>query len=227
MAEEKSRKELLEEPDPFMVFVGKCFAFAKKHQMQMTAAAGTLLVLIIVISGVIYFKMKADDRASQLLGKAIAKLTAIQPSEASFIEYEATKKLFKDILDKYGSTGAGKAALLHYANLCYQTKAYDEAIKSYTEALDVFENKKEFKTPILSSLAYSYEGKENYEKAAAYFETIVADPNAVMNDQALFNLGRIYGKQGNTDSEKEMYSRIVAEYPDSMYFEIAKEKLAG
>ena len=47
-------------------------------------------------------------------------------------------------VDKHGSTGSGKAALMHYADLCYLTKNYDEAIKAYNQALDEFGDKTEF-----------------------------------------------------------------------------------
>jgi len=35
MSEEKSRKELLEEPDPFLVFVGRMMEFGKMYQIKL------------------------------------------------------------------------------------------------------------------------------------------------------------------------------------------------
>jgi len=227
MAEEQSRKELLETPDPFMVFVGRALEFAKKYQIQITIAAGALVIMFIAISGFIYFQQRAEDQASLLLGKALTKFKMIQQTDASFVEYEDAKKRFKDIVDKYGSTGAGKAALLHYSDLCYTTKNFDEAIKRYSEALDAFAGDPEFKSLILNGLAYSHESNGDNEKAAEYFEMIVSDESSAMVDQALFNLGRIYGQLGDAKLQKEMYNRIVAQYPDSMFFEFAKEKISG
>ncbi len=235
MAEEKSRKELLEEPDPFLVFVGQAMEFGKQYQKQIVAAVTTLLILVIAVYGVIYFKNKADDRAAVMLGKALSHYSAIlyrdpkimNPKPPTVAEYESVKKNFKEIVDKHGKTGSGKVALMHYADLCYLTKNYDEAIKAYNQALVELGDKTEFKSLILNGLAYSYEGKKDFDKAVTYFEKIASDKDAVMKDQAFFNLGRIYESLGKVKLMKEAFNRIVSDYPDSMYFELAKEKVAG
>jgi len=226
MSEEVSRKELLEEPDPFLVFVGNAMKFGREYQKQIIAAVGTVVVIALVITGVIYFKNKSEDRAAAMLGKALAQYNAIKKDETSFIAYEDLKKKFKNIIEKYGSTGSGKAALMNYADLCYLTKNYDEAIKTYNQALKVFENT-EFKSLALSGLAYTYEEKNDYEQAAKYFEMIAEDDAAVMKDQALFNLGLVYEKLGKTELQKKAYNRLLSEYPDSMYFDLASEKVLG
>ena len=226
MSDEKSRKELLEEPDPFLEFVGRMMEFGKKYQKQIIAAGGAVVAVAIVITGVIYYKNQSEDRAAMMLGTAIAKYNMIKKDESSFIAYEDVKKNFKNIAEKYGATGAGKAALMQYADVCYLTKNYDEAIKIYNQALDVL-GETEFKTLILNGLAYSYEGKEDYEQAAKYFEMITSEKSAVMKDQALFNLGRMYDKLGKPKLEKEAFGRLVSEYPDSMFFDLASEKITG
>ena len=226
MNEDKSRKELLEEPDPFLVFVGQMMEFGKKYQKQIIAAVGAVVAVAIVITGVIYYKNQSEDRAAAMLGTTIAKYNAIKKDESSFIAYEDVKKGFKNIAEKYSSTGAGKAALLQYADVCYLTKNYDEAIKIYKQALDVL-GQTEFKTMILSGLAYSCQEKEDYEQAIKYFELIAADEAAVMKDQALFNLGLLYGKLDKPEQEKEAFGRLVSEFPESMYFDLASEKIAG
>ncbi len=226
MSEEKSRKELLEEPDPFLVFVGQATEFIKKYQNQIIASVGVVVAVAIVITGVLYYNNQSENRSAMMLGKAIAKYNAIKKDESAFIAYENVKKDYKNIAEKYGSTGAGKVALMQYADVCYLTKNYDEAIKIYNKAL-VALGETEFKTMILSGLAYSYEGKEDYEQAAKYFDMIASDAAAVMKDQALFNLGRMYGKLQKSELEKAAFSRLVSEYPNSMYFDLANEKVAG
>ena len=56
---------------------------------------------------------------------------------------------------------------------------------------------------------------------------IASDDNAVMKDQAFFNLGRIYESNGKMKLMKDAFGRIVSDYPDSMYFELAREKVSG
>lgn len=233
MVEDKTRKELLEEPDPFIVFIGRVVDFAKKYQQQIVMTAMAVFIGAVVISGVVYFKRQTDDKAAALLGKAIAsyskithKTTGIQKTP-TVAEYEEARKIFKEVMDKYGSTGSGKAALLNYADLSYLVKDYDQAIKSYEKALNDFGGQPEFKNLILNGLASSYEEKQDLENAIKYFDLIVSGNNALMKDQALFNLALIYEKQGKKDKEVESYKRIISEFPDSTYAQIAKEKIAG
>lgn len=226
MSEDLSRKELLEEPDPFLVFVGRMLEFGKKYQKEIVAAVGAVVALAIVITGVVYYKNQTEDRAAVLLGTAMNKYNAVKKGDTAQAAYEEVKKEFKTLADKYRSTGAGQAALLQYADLCYLTKNYDDAIAGYEKALDALGNT-EFRTMILNGLAYTWEAKEDYAKAAGYFEKIVADDAAVSKDQALFNLGRMYGKLGKMDKEKEMYARLVNDYPDSLFFDLASEKITG
>jgi len=190
---------------------------------------------VIAIYGVVYFKNKAEDEAAVMLGNALAKYSSIlyqdpntlNPEAPTFVEYEDVKKNFKKIIDKYSGTGSGKVALMHYADLCYLTNNYDEAINTYNQALDEFGVNTEFKSLILNGLAYSYEGKKDVDKALTYFEKIASDENAVMKDQAFFNIGRLYESLGKVKLMKEAYNHIVSEYPDSMYFDLASEKVAG
>ncbi|RJP96099.1 MAG: hypothetical protein C4518_00555 [Desulfobacteraceae bacterium] len=225
MIEEKSRKELLEEPDPFLEFITRILEFGKQYQRQIAGAVCGVIALALVITGVVYFNKKTEDRAAIMLGKALAAYAAIE-KDAPPAALEESKKNFKDIMDKYGSTGAGKAALIYYADTCYSTKNFDEAINAYTKALDAFDDPG-LDNLILNGLAYSYEEKGDYEKAASYFEMIISDKNAAMVDQALFNLGRMDEKMGKPDQAKEAFARLVKEFPDSMYFSLASEKIAG
>ena len=235
MAEEKTRKELLEEPDPFLVFIGRVLTFVKKYQQQIVMAAMVVFIGAVAMSGMVYYQRHTEEKAADMLGKAILQYNSLvrkdpnilNPKEPSAAEYDGAQKAFQEIIDKYGSTGAGKAALLNCADLSYLAKKYDEAIKTYEKALDAFGDQAAFKNLILNGLAYSYEAKQDAENAAKYFNMIVSDESAVMKDQALFNLGRMYEKLGKTEQQTEAYKRIVAEYPDSMYFQLAKEKIAG
>ncbi len=228
MAEDKNKETSLPQPDQIEVYAKRILEFVKANQSAITVAVSAVVLAAVVISGVIYFQKRAEEKAQAMLGKAIVQAEAAQRGQASAAQYAGVKPKFEEIIKKYGSTAAGKAALLKYADLCYQTGDYDTAIEMYQNALDVYNNDEgEIKSFILNGLAYAYEGKEAYGQAADYFNRIVMDKSAIMKDQALFNLGRIYGEMGNSEKQRDAYNRIVSDYPDSMYYHLAKEKLAG
>jgi tetratricopeptide (TPR) repeat protein len=225
MAEEKSRKDLLEEPDPFMVFVGKAMTLVKTYQQQIVMAVIAVVLVALVISGVVYFRQKSEDRAAAMFGKAIAKYQGIMQNTPGFAALEEVKGDFKAIIDQYGSTGAGRSALIKYGNVCFEMKQYDEAIDSYEKALTAFKGQNDFAGLINTGLAYAYEAKGDVEAAEKYFNRVLSDPNAVAKDHALFNLARIYEKQGRAEQRDDILKRLVTEYPESIFYQPAKEKM--
>jgi len=56
----------------------------------------------------------------------------------------------------------------------------------------------------LNGIAYSCEGKKDYNSAAKYFEIIISGPDDEIKDEALFNLGRLYALIGNKDKETKI-----------------------
>ena len=94
-------------------------------------------------------------------------------------------------------------------------------------ALEALAGQPLFLNLIQMGLGLSFEAKGENDKAVAYFEKIIADPNSLMKDQALFNAGRVYGKLGKNEKRREAYEKIVSDYRDSLYVEIAGEYVSG
>jgi hypothetical protein len=74
----KTRKELLKEPDEFMTLTGKVIGFAVEHKTQLTYGLGIIhktqltyglgiiLALVIIVSGVRFFSIRAEKKASAI-----------------------------------------------------------------------------------------------------------------------------------------------------------------
>jgi tetratricopeptide (TPR) repeat protein len=227
MAEEKSRKELLEEPDPFMVFVGKIMNFVKTYQQQIIMAVIAVVLAAVVVSGVAYFRHKAEDRAAAMFGKAVLKYQAARQAKEGSAAFEGIKGDLKAVIDQYGSTSAGRAALIKLGDVSFELKQYDEAVAAYLAALNAFKDQDLFAGLIHSGLAYAYEAKGDMDAAAQHFNQVLSDPDAVGKDHALFNLARIYQQQGRTDQRVEALEQLVNGYPDSVFYQPAAEMLAG
>ena len=56
---------------------------------------------------------------------------------------------------------------------------------------------------------------------------IIKDNGALLADEALFNLGRIYAEMGEQNKSTDAYKKIISSHGDSMYIAIAKENAAG
>ena len=97
----------------------------------------------------------------------------------------------------------------------------------YDKSLKDFKNHPSIKTFILSGIGYNHEEKNDYKAAANYFEMIVSQSGAIMKDEALFNLGRLYAAMGENERSLTACKKIISDYTDSIYIELARERVSG
>ena len=222
-----TRKKLLKEPDEFITATGKMIRFVNKYKIQVLCAFGIFFAFIIIISGIRYFSDRAENEAFFLLEQGIAKYENIMKKNGLDQAYDDVKNDFKLILEKYSGKNGGKLARIIYANICYNTGDFDEAIILYRKALEDFDANQSLKNLTLSCLGYSYGEKKDYQAAIEYFEMIVSGAESIMKDEALFNLGWLYGETGKLDKSVSAYKKIISEFTDSVYYKLVKEKVGG
>ncbi|UCD89195.1 MAG: tetratricopeptide repeat protein [Desulfobacterales bacterium] len=223
----RSRKRDLEQPDEFITFWTKLFNFASENKVLLSGILGFFIVLIVVVSGSAYYLKTSEDRSFALLQYAINTYQTALGSNGPYKAYLEVDKEFQSILEKYPRRKGGKLARLIYANICYNADNYDKAIDLYLSSLADFQNEPYLKNIVLNSLGYAYKGKKDYQTAATFFEKVVAEANATLKDDALFHLGDLYAKMGYHDKSVEAFRKILSNHTDSMYIEIAKEKVKG
>ncbi len=228
MAKKKiSRKELLKKEDEFLTFSARVLKFVLEHKVQIASIAGLFIGLGLLVSTIQYFSNKSENKSFALMKEGLFKyeeaLKDKEPKEA----YLGVKPDFEQIMNEYAGKQGGKLARIVYANISYNGGEADTAIDLYEKALNDFGDNLSLRNFILSGLGYAYEAKKDYAKAIEYFKRIDASSNPTLKDEALFNLGRLYAETGEKDKSREAYKKLIADYADSMYIEIAKERVAG
>ncbi|MFC1798947.1 tol-pal system YbgF family protein [Thermodesulfobacteriota bacterium] len=221
------RKELLKTEDEFITFSSRLLQNIIRYKLQVLCAIGGVFLLVVIFSGVRYFSIQKENEAFAQMEESFFKYQNALNKNKTAESYDIFQADFQRILDKYSGTKGGKLARVIFANMCYNAGNYDRAVALYHKALKDFDDSMSIKGFILSGLGYAYEGKKDYPTAAKFFEEIVSSPEAVMKDEALFNLGRIYASMGEADKSITSYNKIVSEYTGSIYHSLAKEKLSG
>ena len=222
-----TRKQLLKGPDEFISFSSKLLQFAIKYKVQISFALGAIALLVIVVSGIRYFSNRAENRAFALLEQAIAGYDSIVKNDGPEKACRDIGQDFDFIIKKYSRRDAAKLARLIYANICYNAGDYEKATALYDKSLKDFKNYPLIKTLILNGIAYNHEEKNDYKAAANYFEMIVSQSGAIMKDEALFNLGRLYAATGENEKSTAAFKKIISDYTDSIYIELARERVSG
>lgn len=226
MVQKLTRKQLLKEPDEFITFSGKLIQWITTYKQQAAVVAGIVVALLVATAGYQAYLHHAENKASELLTESLDQYQTAMKANDPVKAYQAVEKSFTRILDDYSARRMGKIAAIEFANICYRAGEFDKAIPLYQTALEGF-NTPFYKNLILSCLGYSYDGKKDYESAVKYFEMLTTSADASFKDLSLYNLAMVYEQMGNKEKSKAMFARITTEFPNSIYIEIAKEKILG
>lgn len=227
MAQKLTRKQLFKEPDEFITFSGKLIQWLTTYKQQATLSACVVFALLVAIAGFQAYLHHAENRASALLTESLAQYQTAMKANDPVKAYQTVEKSFSRILDDYSARRMGKIAGIEFANICFRAGEFDKAISLYKTALNDFSNAPFYRNLILSSLGYAFDGKKDYESAVKYFEMVTTSTDTSLKDLSLYNLASVYEKMGNKEKSKATFARIAAEFPNSTYFEIAKEKSLG
>jgi len=222
-----SRKQLLKEPDKFITFSGKLIAFGRSNLKTILISSGIVVVLLLVIVTARQISHRNENKASEQVRRAVATYSAALQETDPKTAYDRVKIDFKDIFDQYGSTEAAKIARVIYGNISYDAEDADNAIAMYTQALDDFNLSPALKNILLSGLGYAFVMKKEYPKSIQYFEMITTDEENTLKSNALFNLGWLYEKTGEKEKSTAMYNQLIADFPESMYGDVVREKVGG
>ena len=214
------RKKELEKPDAILEFLQRASLWVSLHRRQTAIAAGAFLGVVILISGLTYFSARSEKIAFE-------RLTQISRQQADGAEKSELTKAYRELNKKRGGTVAGEIAGLKYADACYKAGDYENAITAYQKAVSDFKGKDFLEIMAWNGLAYTYEAAGDYDRAISTFKQVLENPQSPIKDKALFNLGRLYERKGDTDSSRKMFDRITSDYPDSLYARIVKEGNAG
>ena len=222
----KSRKELLKKPDEFMTFTGKVIRLVSDNQKPISYALCAVVAVVLVIFGYRFFAQRAEAKAFSMLAQTLAKYETHKKATSADEAYRNVSEEFQGIVEKYGGNAGGKLARASYANICYNAGDYKKAIELYKRSLNDFKDHPMVYNLILSGLGYAYQQMGDNPNAAMYFEKVASATDSNKRDEALFNLGMLYEKLGDTDKSHQAFKQFLSSYPNSMYFDIVEEKLS-
>ena len=223
-AQKQSRKKLLKEPDEFYTLSARLFSYALEHKFQLLGALGGVILIVLIITGSRFYLHRQTQSAFTSLQTAWAAYESQKDSSDPVQAYPKVQQDFVQIIQNYSGRAGGKFARLVYANISLEAGDVDTAIENYEAALNDFDDPL-LRALILQNLGYAYEKKKDYEAAAEYFEKMIGDDSSALSNDALFHLGRIYAKLGESEKSRDAYSRMLAGNRGSIYKEMVTEKV--
>ena len=227
MAKKKrvTRKQLLKEPDEFLTFSAKAIRFVSDNKKPVFGVMIGVVVVALAFAGFRYFSNLSERKAYAMFEQGRLNYLAEISGGKTAPDQEKATEQFEKVIREYPSTDAARFSLLVYADMSYHRGDYQKAIELYEKALGAFSGEGSIQKLILGGLAYAYEAEKNYKSAAGYFERITDTQDEFMKADACYNLGRIMEAMNNQEKALGAYNKVVQAYPDSVGFQIAKEKV--
>jgi len=227
MAQKITRKKLLKEPDEFLTFSQKMMGYVLLHRTKFISGLAALFAVLIIGGFVSYFSNRAEDNAFAMLNENVTQYNKVMEKDGPEKAYAAVEKAFLEMLDRYAGRKGAQIAQITFANMAYDAGKYEKAMELYQKALEDFGDAPSLKNLILAGLGFACEGKQDYAGAIGYFERIASGLDPLMKSEAVFRLAQLYEKTGDKEKSLTSYQKLLADYPDSLYAELVREKVPG
>lgn len=201
-------------------FISKSEQFIENNQKLIIGVIAAILVVVLAIFGINKFVSQPRQQKAN---------EAIFAAEQYFAQGNFNAALYGDstsndkysvgllqVIDKYGSTKAGKRAK-YEAGICYlRLGQYADALKY----LDKYNGKDQL-TPIFNEMMKGDAEVEQGNTAAAikhYEKAANMDDNPISAPFALFKAGVCYMMSDNNAKAVECFKKVKSDYPESSLF---------
>ena len=227
MAKKKrvTRKQLLKEPDEFLTFSAKAIRFVTDNRKAVLGVVIGVAVVALGLAGFQYFSSLSERKAYTMFEEGRLHYLAEVSGDRTAPAQEKAAEQFEKVIRKYPSSNAARLSLLVYADMSYHRGDYQKATKLYQKALGAFSGEGSIQKLIWEGLAYAYEAQKDYKSAGQYFQRITDTQDEFMKADACYNLGRMMEALNNQEKALEAYNKVVEAYPESVGFQIAKQKV--
>lgn len=222
--ERNARKALFTKQVEFTPLASRIAEFVAQNRKKLYGGLAGIIIVGLMVFGFLYHSRVSENKAYALFEQGLTIRQNAETGKEVTTTDEIRINDFDEVLKKYPKTEAARLTLLTYGDYHYKNGSYDKAIELYLQALKASNDYPLIKAFILNSIGYCYEEKKDYKTAAEYFLKIIGQENGILKDTAHFNLGRICEAMGDMPAALDHYDKVVKEYPESIYSQMAKHK---
>ncbi len=206
-----TKKEIQE--DKLVTSYYQFLDFYNEHQTKILL--GLAVVAVIIIGTVLYYNnLEEKNLQANTEMSRVFKLYEEKNFQEAIDGIPGTNIIgFINIADKYSGTEQAEIAKIFVANCYYFLGRIDDAKRFYE---DFSGSSDIYKAAALAGIAGCYESKDEFGKAASYFEDASqVNKNNVSNPTYLLNAGINYSKIGKAEKAKELFEVIKKDYKTS------------
>lgn len=211
----------LKEPDEFITLFSRMFLYVRHHTKRLLVLLGATVLVAAVIVILFAFESRANRQAAALGYEALryyhGDLPGSQKDAKAEPDYQKALERYQEIVEKYPRSPSAIPAQYYIGNSYFGLKNYDEAAKAYRKFIEKYPGNRDLTALVYERLGYTALMQGKTQDALDAFKKIVQMKGTNNQDQALFEIGRLYEKMGQQNEAIEQYKTIVKDYTKSPF----------
>jgi TolA-binding protein len=215
----------------------------QERQRDITMVIVGVIVLLLAVGGYAWWRQSRAAKANASLAEALSIYEApvIPPAppapgspppvpqpgtyQTEQAKLEAALPKFLETANSYAGTDAGMTARYHAAGILAALGRFGEAEQRYQEVMDKAGSGIYGKTARLG-IAETQVAQGKYDSAIQHYTELSRDANSqIPVDGVLMQLARAYARAGKKDDAVRTFTRVVDEFPRSLYAADARREL--
>jgi TolA-binding protein len=225
--------------------VARTREMVNQRPKEAAIVAGAALAVALVVGGFFAWRASQDAKATTLLASALAVAEApvitppppapgsappVQPPGSFRTDrerIEASLPLLQKAADAYPNSDAGITARYRLAASLAELGRYPEAEQRYQEVVQKAGGKSIYRYTARLGAGEAQLAQGKGDAAVTTFRDLASDTSSTLPvDGVLMQLGRAALIAGKRDDATRAFTRVVDEFPQSLYASEAKERLA-
>jgi TolA-binding protein len=226
--------------------VARTREMVEQRRKEVTVIVIAVIAVTAVIGGYLAWRASRDGKADALLASALTVAEApvytppppapgspppVQPPGTFRTERErldAALPKLQAAADAYPNTEAGITARFHLAAALAELGRFAEAEQRYQEVIQKAGSRSIYRQTAKLGVGEAQLAQGKGDAAMATFKELTTDANSQLPvDGVLMQLGRAALVAGKSDEATRAFTRVVDEFPQSLYVSEAREKIAG
>lgn len=237
------RRKLKE--NEFAYTVARTREMVEQRKREITMVATVVIAAVILVGGFFLYRSSRNEKADTLLASALAVADAqvvtppppapgspppVQPPGTFRTEkdrLDAALPLLQQAADAYPNTEAGITARYRLAASLAELGRFAEAEQRFSEVVQKTPQKNIYHDTARLGVGEAQLAEGKTDAAITTFRDLASDTNSKLPvDGVLMQLGRAALAAGKKDEATRAFTRVVDEFPQSLYVTDAKERLA-
>src|SRR5215471_13233771 len=230
----------------FAYTVARTREMVQQRQREITLLMTVIAAAVVLVGGFFIYRSNRNEKAQTLLASALAVAEAqvvtppppapgspppVQPPGTFRTDRErlqASLPRLQQAADAYPNTDAGITARYRLAAALAELGRFAEAEQRFTEVVQKTSQKDIYHDTARLGLGEAQMGAGKSDAAMGTFRELSSDSNSKLPvDGVLMQLGRAALAAGKKDDATRAFTRVVDEFPQSLYVTDAKEQLAA